>query len=127
MSLTIENIKELKNVSATASAYTITPEELKTFDYKLDAPADSVVTKHIITPEIKEQLQYTADEIGIKPYYPSLLKDNNTAINTLSNNGENVNNIIQNNNSDNSSPIAGLISLGAIGGGGYWLYKKYKK
>ncbi len=80
MSLTIENIKELKNVSATASAYTITPEELKTFDYKLDAPADSVVTKHIITPEIKEQLQYTADEIGIKPYYPSLLKDNNTAI-----------------------------------------------
>ena len=54
-------------------------------------------------------------------------EDNNTAINTLSNKGENVNNIIQNNNSDNSSPIAGLISLGAIGGGGYWLYKKYKK
>lgn len=56
---------------------------------------------------------------------PEKVNDNdNIIVNTLSSRG-NVTNTL-NDTTDKSNPVAGIVTLGAIGGGSYWTYKKIK-
>lgn len=50
--------------------------------------------------------------------------DDNIIVNTVSSRG-NVTNTL-NDTTNKSNPVAGIITLGAIGGGSYWVYKKIK-
>lgn len=52
--------------------------------------------------------------------------ENSAIINTSSTNQNSITNTITNSNED-SNPLAGIITLGLLGGGGYLGYKKYKK
>lgn len=46
---------------------------------------------------------------------------------TISNTANNIVNDTTNSNSQDSNPIGGILSLGLLGGGGYFGYNKYKK
>ena len=52
--------------------------------------------------------------------------ENSAIINTSSNNKNNTTNTTTNSNED-SNPLAGIITLGLLGGGGYLGFKKFKK
>lgn len=52
--------------------------------------------------------------------------ENSAIINTSSTNKNNTTNTTTNSNED-SNPLAGIITLGLLGGGGYLGYKKFKK
>lgn len=52
--------------------------------------------------------------------------ENSAIINTSSTNKNNITNTTINSNED-ANPLAGIITLGLLGGGSYWEYKKYKK
>mgnify|MGYP004599282761 FL=1 len=52
--------------------------------------------------------------------------ENSAIINTSSTNKNNITNTTTNSNKD-SNPLAGIITLGLLGGGGYLEYKKFKK
>ena len=52
--------------------------------------------------------------------------ENSAIINTSSTNKNNTTNTTTNSNED-SNPVAGIITLGLLGGGGYLGYKKFKK
>ena len=52
--------------------------------------------------------------------------ENSAIINTSSTNKNNITNTTTNSNED-SNPLAGIITLGLLGGGGYLGYKKFKK
>lgn len=52
--------------------------------------------------------------------------ENSAIINTSSTNKNNITNTTTNSNKD-SNPLAGIITLGLLGGGGYLGYKKFKK
>lgn len=53
--------------------------------------------------------------------------ENNTIIHTSTiSKNNNINNTITDNIED-SNPLIGILTLGLLGGGGYWSYKKYKK
>ena len=51
-------------------------------------------------------------------------KENNIA-NTTTNNSNNTSNT-STNNQEETNPVGGIITLGLLGGGGYWGYKKLK-
>lgn len=53
--------------------------------------------------------------------------DNNTIIEQSSRNETNIENNTTNNNSEDVNPIGAILTLGLLGGGGYWGYSKYKK
>ena len=56
------------------------------------------------------------------------LEEENNTITKLSTIGENnTTNNIKTSNNEESNPIGGIITLGLLGGGAYWGYKKYKK
>ena len=52
--------------------------------------------------------------------------ENSAIINTSSTNKNNITNTTINSNED-ANPLAGIITLGLLGGGGYLGYKKFKK
>ena len=52
--------------------------------------------------------------------------ENSAIINTSSTNKNNITNTTTNSNED-SNLLAGIITLGLLGGGSYWGYKKYKE
>lgn len=52
-------------------------------------------------------------------------KEESNIIENTTSTQSNVNEVI-NGNQENSNPMAGLVTIGAIGGGGYWAYKKHK-
>lgn len=80
MSISVHNIYEIKDTTNVSTAAATKPDSIKTFEYTLEAPADSIVKKQLLTEDIIDTLRFTADEMGIKSYSPSLLKDDNTAI-----------------------------------------------
>lgn len=51
--------------------------------------------------------------------------ENGVKISTINKN--NINNNTITDNEEDSNPLVGVITLGALGGGTYWRYKKYKK
>lgn len=53
--------------------------------------------------------------------------ENTNIIKTSTNNNNSTTNIIVTNNNDDSNPLGGIITLGLLGGGGYWGYKKHQK
>ena len=55
----------------------------------------------------------------------NLLKNNNNIIKTSTSSNNTANNITKN-NQETSNPLIGILTLGVLGGGGYWGYKKYK-
>ena len=66
---------------------------------------------------------------GKKDTIEVIIKEIEDNYNNVSNTLENIDRIDSrvNNNSEDLSPVAGIITLGVIGGGGYWAYKKHKK
>lgn len=52
--------------------------------------------------------------------------ENTTVMKTATTTQNNTNNTTTNNQED-SNPLGGVLTLGLLGGGGYWGYKKYKK
>lgn len=54
-------------------------------------------------------------------------EENNAIIKTSTTSKTNVTNNTITNNQEDSNPLGGILTLGLLGGGGYWGYKKYKK
>ncbi len=55
----------------------------------------------------------------------SKAENNNNIIKTSTSSNNTANNITKN-NQETSNPLIGILTLGVLGGGGYWGYKKYK-
>lgn len=53
--------------------------------------------------------------------------DNSAIIKTSTTSKNNIANNTSANDKEDSNPLAGIITLGILGGGSYWGYKKYKK
>lgn len=53
--------------------------------------------------------------------------ENSSIIKTSTNSKSNITNNTTTNNKEDSNPLAGVITLGLLGGGSYWGYKKYKE
>lgn len=51
-------------------------------------------------------------------------ENNNTIKTFTSSNNNTVNNMVK--DQETSNPLSGILTLGVLGGGGYWGYKKYK-
>lgn len=79
MKIFANNTSEINDTISIHTA-SVKPDSAQTFEYKLEAPADSIVKKKLLSDDIIDQVRYCTDEIGIKPYSPTLLKDDNTAI-----------------------------------------------
>lgn len=54
-------------------------------------------------------------------------EENNIIIKASTTSKTNVANNTITNNQEDSNPLGGILTLGLLGGGGYWGYKKYKK
>lgn len=78
MSTTIEKIHDVKQTSTAAPIST--PIQQQTFNYTVEAPTDSLITKTLWSDTTKGLLLDLTEKIGIKKYAPSVLKDDNTAI-----------------------------------------------
>ncbi|MBQ2938454.1 MAG: Ig-like domain-containing protein [Clostridia bacterium] len=131
----IESMEVGENKKITA---TITPENTtdKNIDWKTsDESIATISTTGEITAKKAGTVEITASTANgktntIKISIKEKEKTENTTIiktSTINNTANNkVNNTI-NSNSQDSNPIGGILTLGLLGGGGYWGYKTYKK
>ena len=78
MTITVDRVREINNNHATNTITQV--KELAVFDYELQAPADSIVTKQLWSENTRSILFDAVKSMGIKSYTPSILKDDNTAI-----------------------------------------------
>ncbi len=79
MTITVDKVQEIKNNNKVSNNVTSVKEE-PVFNYEQQAPADSIVTKRMWSENTKSLLFDAVQDMGIKNYTPSILKDNNTAI-----------------------------------------------
>lgn len=129
-----ENIIEMKVEERQKLTTTITPDNVtdknitwKSSDESIATISSSgeIIAKKAGTVDItaaSSNGKTSTIKINIKE---SSKTENNATIKT-STMSKNNNTIITENEED-SNPLAGVITLGLLGGGGYWGYKKYKK
>ena len=88
----------------------------------------SVSTNNGKTDSIEVLVKRAEEQKENQNIVVNTLENTNNVTNAV-NTSENTNNVTNtvNNNSEDSNPIAGIITLGVIGGGGYWIYKNRKK
>ena len=78
MSITVDKIREINTTSSNTKMTPVKDEQV--FNYELQAPADSIVTKRLWSEDTKSLLFDAVQAMGIKAYTPSILRDDNTAI-----------------------------------------------
>lgn len=129
----VTNMEEGENKKLTT---TITPDNAtdKNIMWKSsDESIATVSTKGEVTAKKYGTVDITATsangktstiKINIKE---SPKTENSVIINTSSTNKNNITNNTTTNSNEDSNPLAGIITLGLLGGGSYWGYKKYKK
>ena len=88
----------------------------------------SVSTNNGKTDSIEVLVKRAEEQKENQNIVVNTLENTNNVTNAV-NTSENTNNVTNtvNNNSEDSNPIAGIVTLGVIGGGGYWIYKNRKK
>lgn len=132
-----ENIESLEEGKSKTLTATITPSDTTDKNITWKSSDDSIATVSS-TGEIMAKkagtVEITANtsngktntiKINIKE---TPKKDNNTTntIKTSADQNSNNTNNTSTNNQEESNPIGGIITLGLLGGGGYWGYKKLK-
>ena len=131
-----ENVTNMEEGESKKLTTTITPDNATDKNITWKSSNESIATVST-TGEVNAKKYGTVDitatsangkistiKINIKG---SPKTENSAIINTSSTNKNNItNNTITSSNED-SNPLAGIITLGLLGGGSYWGYKKYKK
>ena len=79
MSITVEKVKEVKKSTVPVTKPAVSNNE-QLFQYSLNAPSDSLLTKKLWSDDVKAVLMHATEQMGISSYKPSILKDDNTAI-----------------------------------------------
>ena len=79
MTITVDKVREINNNNKVSNNIMSVKEE-PVFNYELQAPADSIVTKRMWSENTKSLLLDAVQYMGIKNYTPSILKNNNIAI-----------------------------------------------
>ncbi len=130
-----ENVTNMEEGESKKLTTTITPDNATDKNITWKSSDESIATVST-TGEVTAKKYGTVDitatsangktstiKINIKE---SPKTENSAIINTSSTNKNNITNTTTNNNED-SNPLAGIITLGLLGGGGYLGYKKFKK
>ena len=128
-------VGESKNLTATITPSDATDKKIiwKSSDENIATVSETgeVVAKKYGTVEITATSSNgKTSTIKINITNPLNLENNTIAkISTTSANdtANNATNNTETSNTEESNPLAGIITLGLLGGGGYWGYKRYKK
>lgn len=131
-----ENVTSMKEGESQKLTATITPNDATDKNITWKSSDESIATVST-TGEVVAKKYGTVDitatssngktstiKIDIKE---SPKAENNAIIKTSTNSKNNITNNTTINNREDSNPLAGVITLGLLGGGSYWGYKKYKK
>lgn len=129
----IESMKVGENKKLTA---TITPENVTDNSITWKSSDESIATVSAtgeVMAKIAGTVQITASTTNGKTNTITIKikeeqKSENTTITNMSNiNSNNISHNTISNNSEDSNPIGRILTLGILGGGSYWGYKRYKK
>lgn len=131
-----ENVTSMKEGESQKLTATITPDDATDKNITWKSSDESIATVSALGEVIAKKygtVDITATssngkistiKINIKE---SPKAENNAIIKTSTNSKNNITNNTTTNNREDSNPLAGVITLGLLGGGSYWGYKKYKK
>lgn len=131
-----ENVKNMKEGESQKLTATVTPDNAtnKNITWKSsDESIATVSTTGEVTAKKYGTVNITATsangktstiKINIKE---SPKTENRAIINTSSTNKKNITNNTTTNSNEDSNPLGGFLTLGLLGGGCYYGYKKYKK
>lgn len=131
-----ENVTSMKEGESQKLTATVTPNDAtdkkiiwKSSDESIAAVSTTgeVVAKKYGTVDItatSSNGKISTIKINIKE---SPKVENNAIINTSTNSKNNITNNTTTDSKEDSNPLAGVITIGLLGGGSYWGYKKYKK
>lgn len=130
-----ENVTNMEEGESKKLTTTVTPDNATDKNITWKSSDESIATVST-TGEVTAKKYGTVDitatstngktstiKINIKE---SPKTENSAIINTSSTNKNNITNTTTNSNED-SNPLGGFLTLGLLGGGSYWGYKKYKK
>ena len=131
-----ENVTSMKEGESQKLTVTITPDDATDKNITWISSDESIATVST-AGEVVAKKYGTVDitatssngkESTIKINIKESPKAENSAIIETSTNSKNINtNNTTTNNREDSNPLSGVITLGLLGGGSYWGYKKYKK
>lgn len=132
-----ENVTSMKEGESQKLTATVTPNDATDKNITWKSSDESIATVST-TGEVVAKKYGTVDITAtssngktstIKINIKELPKaENNAIIKTSTNSKNNItNNTTITENVEDSNPLAGVITLGLLGGGSYWGYKKYKK
>lgn len=131
-----ENVTSMKEGESQKLTVTVTPNDAtdkkitwKSSDESIAtvSTAGEVVAKKYGTVDImatSSNGKTSTIKINIKE---SLKSENNAIIKTSTNSKNNIANNTTTDSREDSNPLAGVITIGLLGGGSYWGYKKFKK
>ena len=131
-----ENVTSMKEGESQKLTATITPDDATDKNITWKSSDESIATVST-TGEVIAKKYGTVDitatssngkistiKINIKE---SPKAENNAIIKTSTNSKNNITNNTTTYSKEDSNPLAGVITIGLLGGGSYWGYKKYKK
>lgn len=131
-----ENVTSMKEGESQKLTATITPDDATDKNITWKSSDESIATVST-TGEVIAKKYGTVDitatssngkistiKINIKE---SPKAENNAIIKTSTNSKNNITNNTTTDSKEDSNPLAGVITIGLLGGGSYWGYKKYKK
>ena len=131
-----ENVTSMKEGESQKLTATITPDDATDKNITWKSSDESIATVST-TGEVIAKKYGTVDitatssngktstiKIDIKE---SPKAENNAIIKTSTNSKNNITNNTTTDSKEDSNPLAGVITIGLLGGGSYWGYKKYKK
>ena len=131
-----ENVTSMKEGESQKLTATITPDYATDKNITWKSSDESIATVST-TGEVIAKKYGTVDitatssngkistiKINIKE---SPKAENNAIIKTSTNSKNNITNNTTTDSKEDSNPLAGVITIGLLGGGSYWGYKKYKK
>lgn len=131
-----ENVTSMKEGESQKLTATISPDDATDKNITWKSSDESIATVSA-TGEVIAKKYGTVDITAtssngktstIKMNIKELPKAENSAIiKTSTNSKNNITNNTTTDSKEDSNPLAGVITIGLLGGGSYWGYKKYKK
>lgn len=131
-----ENITSMKEGESQKLTATIMPDDATDKNITWKSSDESIATVST-TGEVAAKKHGTVDIMAtssngktsmIKINIKELPKaENSDLIKTSTNSKNNITNNTTTNSKEGSNPLAGIITLGLLGGGSYWGYKKFKR